>query len=176
MRQVIPAHHGPAQLLPLTTIAADGTPGASTLAPVRGGVLVSWLRDADIPPTVAFRRVGLDAMCGPEAAAPAATPSVVSNVAPTVHEGRELYAENGCATCHGAEGHGDGPVGKTLTPMPRDFRDGAAFKAGRDEGAIARTVAEGYNQGGSKMPAFAHLSEQERRSLALFVISLRDRH
>lgn len=175
MRQVIPAHHGPAQLLPLTTIAAEGAPGGSTLAPVRGGVLVSWLRDADPKPTVAFRRVGLDAICGPDVSAPAATPAVVTTVAATVDEGRALYAENGCATCHGAEGHGDGPVGKTLTPTPRDFRDGAAFKAGRDEGAIARTVADGFNQGGSKMPAFSHLSEQERRSLALFVISLRDR-
>src|SRR5428012_4831 len=37
-------------------------------------------------------------------------------------EGRTLYETNGCVSCHGLQGHGDGPVGKTLTPAPRDFR------------------------------------------------------
>ena len=42
--------------------------------------------------------------------------------------GRVLYATNGCGACHGQEGKGDGPIAKTLTPPPRDFRDGASFK------------------------------------------------
>ena len=175
MRQVIPAHHGPGQLLPLTTIDATGAADRSTVTPIRGGVIVAWRHNGAAQSTVAFRRVGLDALCGPEVSTPA-TATVASTALPAVEVGRDLYAENGCATCHGAEGHGDGPVGKTLAPTPRDFRDGAAFKAGRDEGAIARTIAQGFNQAGSKMPAFGHLSEQERRSLALFVISLRDRN
>ena len=92
----------------------------------------------------------------------------------TLDEGRELYASNGCATCHGAGGRGDGPVGKTLSPSPRDFQDHAAYTNGSDADSIAATLARGINRNGAKMPAFAHLSEQERRSLALFVISLRD--
>jgi mono/diheme cytochrome c family protein len=92
----------------------------------------------------------------------------------TVANGRALYAENGCANCHGASGHGDGTVGRTLTVPPRDFRDREAFKKGDDVQAIGQTLADGLSRNGSQMPAFAHLSRQERESLALFVISLRD--
>lgn len=93
--------------------------------------------------------------------------------APTIEEGRTLYSENGCANCHGRNGHGDGPVGRTLTPPPRDFRDAAAFKRGTDEASIALTLTQGLGSPGSAMPAFGHLSERERRSLAEFIISLR---
>lgn len=106
---------------------------------------------------------------------------------PTVREGRTLYAENGCASCHGAGGRGDGPTSATLEPKPRDFRDAAAFKNGFDVQAIATTIATGilvpaphgtgatgaplhHEQG---MPKFPHLSEIERQSLALYVMSLR---
>lgn len=88
--------------------------------------------------------------------------------------GRELYAENGCASCHGPAGRGDGPVGKTLTPPPRDFKNDASYRRGTDEGSIAATLEVGIAENGAKMPAFAHLTEHERRSLAAYVISLRN--
>lgn len=105
---------------------------------------------------------------------------------PTLREGRALYAENGCASCHGQGGHGDGPVGLTLDPRPRDFREIAAFKRGYDIESIARTIGTGilvdaapasgvtgapehHKQG---MPKFDHLSITERQSLALYVMSL----
>lgn len=93
---------------------------------------------------------------------------------PTVVHGRNLYAENGCANCHGQTGKGDGPIAKTLNPPPRNFTDDAAYRSGRDETSIAATLARGIDTDGSKMPAFAHLNDEERRSLALFVISLHD--
>lgn len=105
---------------------------------------------------------------------------------PTLREGRTLYAENGCASCHGPEGRGDGPVAQTLDPRPRDFHDVAAFKRGFEVEAIARTLSTGilveappasgangapqHHQQG--MPKFDHLTETERQSLALYVISL----
>jgi high-affinity iron transporter len=92
----------------------------------------------------------------------------------SVPEGRALYEANGCVSCHGLQGHGDGPVGKTLTPAPRDFRDAGAFKNGTDVAAIARTLAAGLSVNGGQMPRFSHLTEAERRSIALFVISLRE--
>ena len=92
---------------------------------------------------------------------------------PRVAEGERLYRTNGCVTCHGAEGHGDGPVGRTLQPPPRDFRDGAAFKGGRDADGIALTLAAGVPAGGS-MPLYAHLTNHERASIARYVISLRE--
>jgi sulfane dehydrogenase subunit SoxC len=51
---------------------------------------------------------------------------------PTAQEGRTLYAENGCASRHGAGGRGDGLVAPTLELRPRDFNHVAAFKTGRD--------------------------------------------
>jgi high-affinity iron transporter len=90
----------------------------------------------------------------------------------TVEEGRSLYGANGCVTCHGPAGHGDGPIAKTLVPAPRDFRDAAAFKNGTGEAAIAKTLADGLPTKGAGMPRFDHLTEYERRSIALFVRSL----
>lgn len=93
-------------------------------------------------------------------------------VTPTVAAGEQLYRSNGCASCHGPDGHGDGPVGRSLIPPPRDFRVAAAFKAGTDMESIALTLAIGVPAGGS-MPLYAHLTNDERRALARFLISLR---
>lgn len=106
---------------------------------------------------------------------------------PTAREGRALYAENGCGGCHGSAGRGDGPVAATLDPKPRDFHHPEAFKKGFDVQTIATTIAEGmlvhaapatgatgapiHHQQG--MPKFPHLSEIERQSLALYVMSLK---
>ena len=92
---------------------------------------------------------------------------------PSVAEGQALYRGNGCATCHGPLGHGDGPVGRTLKPPPRDFRDEQAFKNGTSVEAISETLEDGLTRDGSQMPRFDHLSRRERESLALFVISMR---
>lgn len=104
----------------------------------------------------------------------------------TAEAGRALYTENGCANCHGTEGHGDGRLSHVLGVPPRDLRDATAFKQGSDVEAIASTIANGMMlhrpgeavtadmQGHTLvMPKFDHLSEAERRSLALYVITLR---
>lgn len=96
-----------------------------------------------------------------------------SVVAPSPEAGRVLYRANGCGSCHGPDGEGDGPVGKTLRPPPRDFRDAAAFKNGTDVASIAQTIATGIMSGGA-MPRFTHLTNGEREALALYVISLRN--
>ncbi len=87
--------------------------------------------------------------------------------------GQALYAENGCVSCHGPAGRGDGPLGRTLSPPPRDFKNEASYTNGSDESSIAATLARGIDRNGARMPAFAHLTDVERRSLALFVITLR---
>jgi mono/diheme cytochrome c family protein len=38
--------------------------------------------------------------------------------------GKTIYTTN-CASCHGATGKGDGPVGSALNPKPRDFSVGS---------------------------------------------------
>lgn len=37
-------------------------------------------------------------------------------------EAEDLFATR-CMTCHGAQGHGDGPASAGLTPKPRNFSD-----------------------------------------------------
>ena len=103
--------------------------------------------------------------------APNGAPASESS-APSLAEGTTLYRTNGCASCHGSSGFGDGPVGRTLTPAPRDFRDSLAFKAGRDATQIARMLAMGI-PGGGNMPLYTHLTNHERAALALYVTSLR---
>lgn len=119
-------------------------------------------------------------------AAAGALGACATRPAASADAGRELYGEHGCASCHGREGQGDGPVGKTIDPPPRDFRDAGAFRQGTDVAAIAQTIAAGVagrapgtgtadrtHDHRRTMPRFDHLSESERRSLALYVISLR---
>jgi high-affinity iron transporter len=91
-----------------------------------------------------------------------------------IERGRTLYASNGCGTCHGQTGRGDGPVARTLHPPPRDFRDAAAFKNGTDPSSVANTIATGLTRDGGQMQSYFHLSDRERYLLARFVISLRE--
>jgi hypothetical protein len=73
----------------------------------------------------------------------------------------------------------------TLPSRPADLRYPASFIGGAGESEIAQTLAEGvsttpiaapqlhHNHHELSMPSFAHLTEHERRSIALYVISLR---
>ena len=107
-----------------------------------------------------------------------------SRRAPSATEGRSLYLENGCVSCHGPLGKGDGPLAAALAPKPTDLSDPSLFKRGSGETAIARTLADGVmnpemsmprmreTHHELSMPKFDHLTEAERRSIALYVISL----
>jgi len=88
-------------------------------------------------------------------------------------QGRALYEANGCATCHGPEGRGDGPVAKATGSAPRDFRDAAGFVNGYEVEQISGTLQTGLTENMRIMPAYAHLSAADRRLLAVFVRSLR---
>lgn len=103
---------------------------------------------------------------------------------PSITEGRALYQENGCTSCHGPDGHGDGPLAPNLPAKPIDFRDVSQFKRGMSEDDIAKTLAKGISVVHSipalhhthhelLMPQFDHLTKTQRRSIALYVISLR---
>ena len=104
---------------------------------------------------------------------------------PSVSQGHALYMANGCASCHGPDGHGDGPLAPHLPATPIDFRNVSLFKRGVTENDIAETLLVGVSQVHTipalhlthhelLMPKFDHLTKTERRSIALYVISLRD--
>ena len=83
--------------------------------------------------------------------------------------GKALYAQS-CATCHGAEGKGDGAAGKGLNPKPRNFTEGAAWKNGAHLENIYKTLDEGIK--GSSMVSYNYLSKKDRMALAHVVQSL----
>jgi mono/diheme cytochrome c family protein len=104
---------------------------------------------------------------------------------PSVAEGRSLYETNGCASCHGPQGHGDGPLVARLPSRPIDLHYSSLFKRGADQDSIVQTLTEGVAIAHFSpelqqthhmliMPKFDHLTETERRSIALYVISMRD--
>lgn len=90
---------------------------------------------------------------------------VVPKRAPDLAAGAELFAAN-CASCHGAEGRGDGPAATGLDPSPSNFHD-RARQAQRNVYSLYSTISLGV--AGTAMQAFNQLSEAERWSLAFYV-------
>lgn len=79
-----------------------------------------------------------------------------------LRDGSRLYIER-CSACHGREGKGDGPVGSSLDPAPKDLR---LFLAGRDDQELHWVI----RQGKGVMPAFGRvLTEDEIRDLAFYL-------
>jgi mono/diheme cytochrome c family protein len=80
--------------------------------------------------------------------------------------GKDLYLRY-CASCHGAGGRGDGPVGDSLKRPPSDLTTLARRSGGRfDEAALMaaidgrRVVAE---HGSREMPVWGAVFESEHR-------------
>lgn len=74
----------------------------------------------------------------------------------TVERGAAVYAGN-CASCHGATGAGDGPVGRTLSPPPANLAWLAQMPMVQWDPFMYWTVAEGGAPFGSAMPSFKNV-------------------
>ena len=82
-----------------------------------------------------------------------ATPEVIA-------EGQTLYTAN-CASCHGAEGLGDGEAGRSLVPSPALLRWFVQMPMSGDE-YLLWAISEGAQRFGTEMPAFREaLTEEE---------------
>lgn len=82
-----------------------------------------------------------------------ATPEVIA-------EGQTLYTAN-CASCHGAEGLGDGEAGRSLVPSPALLRWFVQMPMSGDE-YLLWAISEGGQRFGTEMPAFREpLTEEE---------------
>lgn len=89
-----------------------------------------------------------------------------------IKAGVVLYQSSGCAICHGRDGRGDGLMAKNFNPPPRDFRRYDAYQQGRSIDEVAKTLETGLVTEGRRMPGYPHLSEQDRRLIAAYVVFL----
>src|SRR5438046_3036047 len=80
-------------------------------------------------------------------AAPAGPRAQAPRPADPLKRGRLLYEVN-CETCHGPEGHGDGPPAAQLKPPPRDFA--GPWRFGATPAVARKVVREGVR--GTAMP------------------------
>jgi cytochrome c oxidase cbb3-type subunit 2 len=94
----------------------------------------------------------------------------------SIAAGKALFAEKGCAACHGENGDGNGPVAAALMdgwgqPLrPWDFTRGY-YKSGPSDADLFRTLTTGLN--GTPMPPFGPAtSEEERWKLVDYLRSL----
>ncbi|SNS34741.1 high-affinity iron transporter [Noviherbaspirillum humi] len=87
---------------------------------------------------------------------------------PDLQAGAKLYQAQ-CASCHGAEGRGNGPLAARLSPPPADLTDHERASQ-RSLFGLHQIVTQGIS--GTSMPAFSQLSDDERWALAFFVSSL----
>jgi mono/diheme cytochrome c family protein len=110
-----------------------------------------WLDPTDYPPT-------------PREVVPPIDPrTVLVPSAPLLARGRALYGQL-CASCHGAEGRGDGPGAKGLVPPVRNFTRPEGWKHGPRLADLYRTLEEGLK--GSSMASYAQLPRKDRMALA----------
>lgn len=71
-------------------------------------------------------------------------------------EGAKIFKTN-CATCHGAQGHGDGPAGQSLDPKPKNLAD---LQAIVDDDFLFWRVSEG--KPGTSMVGWKGILKEEQ--------------
>ncbi len=101
---------------------------------------------------------------------PAVTPELLAT-------GKEVYNDAGCATCHGAQGKGDGQSAKDLKDTdgrpikPRDLTQGI-YRGGGDPKDIYYRLATGLD--GTPMPSYKDsIDPPELWALTEYVVSLK---
>lgn len=87
-----------------------------------------------------------------------------------VSEGKQLFEGKGaCFNCHGKSGKGDGPVGATLNPAPRDLTN-CEFQKKRAEGELFWIIKNG-SPGTAMVPLVPPLTEEEAWKIIAYVRS-----
>jgi mono/diheme cytochrome c family protein len=95
--------------------------------------------------------------------------TVVHAAAGDARKGKSVY-EKSCLVCHGPQGRGDGPVGKTINPPAADFTS-AASKKKTDAELLA--VIENGRPPTAMVGWKGQLSEAEIQDVLAYVKSLR---
>ena len=78
--------------------------------------------------------------------------------------GRDTYLRY-CASCHGSEGRGDGPLAASLTRLPADLTQLARNNGGQYDERAVMSVIDGRRQvvehGTRDMPVWGEIFEEE---------------
>ncbi|SPP64520.1 c-type cytochrome [Nitrospira lenta] len=86
-----------------------------------------------------------------------------------VRKGKAIY-EKHCVLCHGPQGRGDGPVGKTINPPAADFASAASKK--KPDAELLATIEKGRPP--TAMVGWkGQLSDAEMQDVLAYVKSLR---
>ena len=94
---------------------------------------------------------------------------ITPRIVPSLPVGRLVY-ESACVVCHGEDGGAGTPTAQQLAPPPRDFL--APEQANRlSPYSVFAAVTWGIQ--GTAMPSFEALDEDERWSVAFYVLALR---
>ncbi len=136
---------------------APGSPAPGPGSPPTGDATVQAAREL-------LARIGAGPSPGTATRTPGAPDTAVRGTASAEHPGERLFWERGCGGCHAIWGVG----GLTAPDLA-----GRARKAGRDLAWHVRFLKEPATVlPGTRMPPYRHLSEQELRTLAEFLVSL----
>lgn len=87
---------------------------------------------------------------------------------PDLKAGAAIYQAQ-CASCHGAQGQGDGPAAAGMNPPPIAFTDRARARE-RSLFSLHQSITRGVE--GTPMPAFDKFADDDRWALAFFVSTL----
>ncbi len=94
---------------------------------------------------------------------------------PSIETGKKIYFEN-CSVCHGDSGSGDGPGAKISSPFSRNFTKGHIKIRSTPFGKIPtdKDLFDAITKGstGTTMPSWKYLSENDRKSLVLYLKTL----
>ncbi len=156
-------HHAPAKR-DVVKAAQHAHPTARPVAPAPAA--------RPTTPAPAARPVAPAPAARPVAPAPAARPVAAQFDAASLAAGKKLYMANACWTCHGNEGQGNGPAAAGLAVKPANFALGN-YKYGGKLGDIYKVLSQGSPNKASGMVAYAHIPDNDRWSLAKFVLSLK---
>lgn len=83
-----------------------------------------------------------------------------------IAKGKEIYSTS-CASCHGADGKGDGAAGVAMNPKPRNFHATDGWTNNRDLAGMWKTLQEGITANG--MAAYDVLPADQRLGLIHYI-------
>lgn len=91
--------------------------------------------------------------------------TVAPRQAPDLRRAATLF-QSACASCHGAQGRGDGPAARGMQPQPSNFHEEERMNV-RSLYGLYNTITLGV--GGTPMKAFSELPQADRWALAFLV-------